>query len=127
MSEEKKAWRDFWDKYELDKRPPHEASAMCYGWQRGFGKGCEMASQNARKDEPADGNVRFAPKSGGTVAGNLVLKEEQCHVFLTGESEKSKQGSHYYTKFAIGVAAIALVISMVALITVVAHLISQGV
>ena len=126
MSEKEKARRDFWDEYELDKLPPAEAAAMCFGWVKGFDKGCEMASQSARKDEPADGNVRFTPKSDGTITGSFIAKEAQVYSSSAGDGKKTSQ-DNVSNEFVFGLALIALTISIAALITVVVHSIPQGV
>ena len=111
MSEKKKAWRDFWDEHNLDKRPPQEISVMHYGWRRGFDKGYEMASQNARKDELADGNVRFIPKSDGVLTGNFIIGagyEEGCSSGVSKKIEEVDETAN--ASFALSM--VALVISV---------------
>ena len=119
MSEKEKAWRDFWDRYELDKRPAHEILAMCHSWKSGFDKGCEMASQNARKDEPADGNVRFIPKSDGVSTSNFIIGagyEKGCSSGVSKKIEEVDETAN--TSFALSMVALVMSIAVFFIVAV---------
>ena len=126
MSEEKKAWAEFARENRLDEHPLDVVNLVWAAWRRAFDTSREMASQSARKDEPADGNVRFIPKSDGTITGSFIAKEAQVYSSSAGDGKKTSQ-DNVSNKLVFGLALIALTISIAALITVVVHSIPQGV
>lgn len=125
MDEKEKARRDFWDEYNLDERPAMEAGAMCFGWMRGFDKGHEMATKDAQKDDPDDGNTQFVPKSDEVMTGDITVQEKKVYS-LSDECPGKRDGDGGLAELAFVMAAIALTISGVALVTLIVQSLAQA-
>ena len=126
MSEEKKAWAEFCKEQQLDQHLPCVRNLVWAAWRRAFDTSRELTSQNACKDDRDNGNVRFIPKSDGTITGGFIAKEAQVYSSSAGDGKKTSQ-DNVSNEFVFGLALVALTISIAALITVIVHSIPQGV
>lgn len=126
MSEEKKAWTEFARENRLDEHPLDVVNLVWAAWRRAFDTSRELTSQNACKDDRDNGNVRFIPKSDGTITGSFIAKEAQVYSSSAGDGKKTSQ-DNVSNEFVFGLALIALTISIAALITAIVHSIPQGV
>ncbi len=128
MDDKEKARRDFWDEYKLNERPVMEAGAMCFGWMIGFDKGHDITGGKDAEvsvSNPDDGNTQFVPKSDEAMTGDIMAQEKNGYSHSDKCPGKSDGGGGL-AELAFMMAAIALTISGVALVTLIVQSLAQA-
>lgn len=74
---------------------------------------------------PGDGNTRFAPKSDKVMTGDITVQEKKVYS-LSDECPGKSDGDGGLAELAFVMAAIALTISCVALVTLIVQSLAQA-
>lgn len=124
----KRAWRIFVSQHGIDECPIEMVDLVRKVWDKAFDKGVEYKDEyNAYTPVRLsdDGNVSFVPKSDDVITGDITVQEKKVYS-LSDECSGKSDGGGGLAELAFVMAAIALVISGVTLVTLIVQSLAQA-